>query len=424
MKIYIPEPIPSGNKGEEAILQGIYEGLKENKKEKNISVFSYDHEFDKKNYGNKFKVVCGTSFRPSPNQNKYQRIFETIEILIKHISFLCFYFFLKENCFFIFKAENWKEYISADLLLVGHDGMLSDLNLIFALFSKALGKKTAIFGCGFKKFRYKISEKLARFIIPKMGLVTLREKRSYNYLKSIGVQTEDMYLRPDPAFLMKPAESKDIDNFFDQERLTQVEGPLIGFVAILGSIHFSEYHQYIKDINQKYEKHFEFFAKIVEKVLEFTTGTAVFIPHSVQNSGKRDDRRCARDVKSKMRKYQEKTILIENEYSAEVLKGVIERLDFLISQRLHSIIGAASVGTPFIMLTVKGDERAHDIIENTIKSKEMIFDLNTPKIEEFTQIFEKLWYSKKNINNFLLNRAQLIHDECRDASRLLAQLLP
>jgi len=33
MKIYIPEEIPSGNKGEQAILEGIYQGLKNQDKD-------------------------------------------------------------------------------------------------------------------------------------------------------------------------------------------------------------------------------------------------------------------------------------------------------------------------------------------------------------------------------------------------------
>ena len=124
-----------------------------------------------------------------------------------------------------------------------------------------------------------------------------------------------------------------------------------------------------------------------------------------------------------MRKFQDDVILIENEYNAAALKGVIQRLDFLVSQRLHSIIGAASVGTPFIMLTVKGDGRAHDIVECTIARDDLIFDLNNPDIDDFARKFGRLWASKDRIRKDLSVRVVSIHNDCRDATHLLAALL-
>lgn len=422
MNIYIPEPIPSGNKGEEAILQGIYQGLKDQGKEVLISVFSNTPEIDRTNYGSQFKVVGGITFRPSRDKAMPRRIIETFFIWLKHLTFLLMWNLLGKKCLYFFKAENWQAYADADIILVGHDGMLSDLNLVFALFAKGIGKRAVIFGCGFKKFRYRLAEILAPFVISMMELVTLRELSSYNYLKSLGVSSSNVFLKPDPAFLMKPAEEFAVNRFFDNEKIHSRKRPLIGMVAIRGSDHFREFHEYVKDKNKKYEIHIEFFSKMVEKVLEIRSGTVVFIPHSVQSFYDRDDRICARDVKAQMKRFKDDVILIENEYNASDLKGVIQRLDFLVSQRLHSIIGAASVGTPFIMLTVRGDGRAHDIVEHTIGRGDLIFDLNNPNIDDFAREFERSWVSREEIRKDLSVRAVSIHNDCREAACLLAKL--
>lgn len=423
MKIYIPEEIPSGNKGEQAILEGIYQGLKDHDKDIRISVFSFHPEIDRINYSKKFKVVQGITFRPRSDKPSFIKVLDMFNIWVKHLSFWLLWSVLKDKCLYFFRGDNWKAYSESDVILVGHDGVLSDINLLFAIFVKGIGKKTAIFGCGFKKFRYKLTESLAHHIVPQIDLVTVREMRSYNYLKSIGVNSSNLFFKPDPAFLMKPANQTIVDNFFIKEKLATAKKPLIGMVAIVGSVHFAEFHQHVTNDQEKYDKHCDFFARMTEIVLKITSGTVVFIPHSIQTTSKRDDRQCARDVKGRMRKYQDAVVIVEREYSASVLKGVIHRLDFLVSQRLHSIIGAASVGTPFIMLTVKGDGRAHDIVEHTIGRPDLLFDLNDPHIKDFARKFNELWSSSEEIRKELLIRVVSIHKGCEESARLLAGLL-
>jgi len=420
--IYIPEEIPSGNKGEQAILEGIYQGLKDQGKDVFISVFSFHPEIDKINYSKKFKVVQGITFRPRSDKPIFLKVLDMFNIWGKHLSFLLFWAVLKDKCLFFFRAENWKAYCKSDVILVGHDGVLSDINLLFAIFVKGIGKKTAIFGCGFKKFRFRITEKLAPYIMSKIDLVILREKRSYNYLHSLGVPANKIDLKPDPAFLMKAADDSEIDRIFEKERLITDEKPLIGMIALRRSIHFNNFFEHIHNEEEKYWKLMEFFARMVEIIIETTSGKAVFIPHSIGKSYKTDDRVCARDIKSKMKKNVEHVILIENEYDAITLKGFIQRLDFLVSQRLHAVIGAGSVGTPFLMITVKEDGRAHDIVEDTIGRDDLLFDINNPAIIDFAGKFERKWHQRHEIKEYLISKAEVIRIECHEAASRLANL--
>ena len=422
MKIYIPEEIPSGNKGEQAILEGIYQGLKDHDKDIRISVFSFHPEIDRINYSKKFKVVQGITFRPRSDKPSFIKVLDMFNIWVKHLSFWLLWSVLKDKCLYFFRGDNWKAYSESDVILVGHDGVLSDINLLFAIFVKGIGKKTAIFGCGFKKFRFRITEKLAPYIMSKIDLVILREKRSYNYLHSLGVPANKIDLKPDPAFLMKPANDSEIDKIFEREKLITDGKPLIGMIALRRSIHFNNFFENISDEEEKYWKLIEFFARMVEIIIGTTSGKVVFIPHSIGKSYKKDDRVCARDIKSKMEKNVEHVILIENEYDAMILKGFIQRLDFLVSQRLHAVIGAGSVGTPFLMVTVKEDGRAHNIVEDTIGRGDLLFDINNPTITDFVDKFERKWHQRYEIKEYLISKAEEIHGKCHEAANRLARL--
>ncbi|GAB6163787.1 hypothetical protein JCM12298_29470 [Desulfothermus naphthae] len=423
IKIYIPESIPSENKGEEAILLGLITGIKAINLDPKIYLFSNNKEVDSKNYGNDVKVVSGISFRPSGAKGKsvFQRIVNAINIWFKHIFFAIMYKTLKEKAFYFFKSENWKAYSEADIILTGHDGCISDLNIFFAMFCKAIEKKILIFGGGFKKFRFSITEKLARFVIPKIDLIVVRQKHSYEYLKFL-INAPNIYWYPDPAFLMEPYNKSDLEELFQKENLVGAKKPLIGMIAVRGTSYYPYFYG-IKDEELRYQTHISFFARMIEYIIKITNGTVIFIPHCIRSALKNDDREVARDIKSKLTCYQDRVILVEKEYDARTLKSFIGELDFLISQRLHAVIGAATVGTPFIQLTVKQDFRSHDIIEETIGRKDLVYDLDNNDIEAFINVFEDKWNTKEEIKKYLLDKSKEIKENCYDAFKLLAKVI-
>jgi len=424
MKIYIPEDIPSGNKGEEAILQGIYQGLKDQGKEVSISIFSNTPEIDRVNYGKQFEIIDGITFRPVADKPMFSRISEAVMIWFKHFSFLIMWYLLGKKCLYFFRGGNWKAYIDADVILVGHDGVFSDINLLFALFARGLKKKTAIFGCGIKKFSFKITERLASPLISIIHLVVLREKHSYEYLKSLGIAKNKIFLKPDPAFFLKQSDQIKLEEMLSKEGLNDIKRPFIGAVAVKGSIIFDKCFEQVKNKNEKYNKHVELFALIIENVIEITSGQIIFIPHCIGPTVERDDRISARDIKKKVKeKYKKHVSLIENEYNAMVLKAFIKNMDFLISERTHALIGAASVGTPFLAITVKEDLRTHDIIGDTVGMEDLIIDINDPNLDEIISKFKEKWESRNDIRNSLLKRADFINRECQNASSMLINLL-
>jgi polysaccharide pyruvyl transferase WcaK-like protein len=417
MKIYIPEHVPSRNKGEEAIVQGIYQGLRNQGKDVEILIFSYEPEIDRISYGSQFEVIDGITYRPMHGKNIFLRILETASISLRHFLFFLMWRLVGKASLKIFRGGNWRAYVDSDIILVGHDGVLSDLNILFALFVKGIGKKSTIFGCGFKNFRFKLTEILAPSIITKINLIVLREERSYDYLLSIGIPENKIHLKADPAFLMEPAARNQVKKLLLREGIDKNERPIVGMIALNGTLYSKHFFENVPDEADRYREHVSFFAALTEKIIQTTEGIAIFLPHSLE------DIAIARDIKFKMGNNVENVLIIENEYSAAVLKALIQHLDFLISERLHAVIGASTVGTPFFMITAKEDGRAHNIVENTIGRPDLIFNINEPQVNDFLLKFTGKWTEKDKITEYLLDRARLIREECNEAARLLANIV-
>ena len=421
INIYIPEPIPSRNKGEEAILQGFIKGLKNQGCNSKISLFSYNQEIDQQNYTDNVEVIDGQTFHPKPNRPLLFRVIETFTIWVKHFLFALTWQMFGEKTNYFFSKRYWRAYINADLVMVGHDGYISDLNLLFAIFVKLLGKRSAIFGGGFQGFRFSLTEYLAKYVLKMVDIIVVREKHCYDYLISLGSPVDKTFFRPDPAFIMEPADKKDVNLIFEKEGLNKKKRPLIGMIVLIDTRDYKYFYGISMDQNERFEKHMNFCAKIAEKIIDHTKGTIVFLPHVIKTEFGCDDRICAREIKQRMTRHSEYVVLVDKEYNASQLKGFIQNLDFLISQRLHAVIGAATVATPFIMVTAKEDKRSHDIIHHTISQPHLIFNLNAPTIEGFTEKFRLLWKNKEYLKKSLETNAIRIKAECNDAFRLMLE---
>lgn len=93
----------------------------------------------------------------------------------------------------------------SDVLISGGGSLLQDItslkSLIYYLFvimtAIIFGKKVIIFAQGFSKFRTKRGNFLTEFVLKKCHKVTVRDKQSQDYLKTLGINSE---LVTDPVF--------------------------------------------------------------------------------------------------------------------------------------------------------------------------------------------------------------------------------
>ncbi|MCK9150774.1 polysaccharide pyruvyl transferase family protein [Methanobacterium alcaliphilum] len=418
IKIIIAEEVPSQNKGEVAILEGIYESLKK-LGEFNIKLFSFHPDFDKREYGNKAQIIdvlnCFHMSFINNATSKLNKIFIFGFLTFQHFLFLFFYrLFGKRIALKIFKGNIWKEYLNVDLVIVGHDSLITAISYLpFVVFFKSLKKSVMIFGGGVGREGSTLWVFLARHILNKLDLITLREQISYDYLRKIGINKVPMFVTADPGFLMKSLPIDQSYELLKKENISK-EKPLIGIT--LSWMTTSKYcFPEIPKKEDKYKKYIEMMAQIIQQLSDELNVNIVLISHVFGPEKDQDDRWIIEDIYNLLEN-KEPLRIITNEYKAAELKGIIGNLDLLIGERLHSIIAAANLNIPFLAVTYPSPRMKGVLgmmnIESIFNVKDLDYYIYLNKIKETwkkrEEISSQLSNNHENIKNRSLANATLI----------------
>ena len=206
LKFFIPEIIPSLNKGEAAIFKGIVKTL-ELVGDNEIYLYSMHPEIDGPRYDlDNVKIITGdTLITPALyNNNKVFLGLSHIRAVIKHTYFFLLYKIFGSRALSIMKGPLWRTYDKADVIIVGHDGSFSYFHLSLILFCRAIGKPTVVYGASMLPWikSNPIIRQLVRFCMKKVDLVTLREELSKQLLDEIGAVNSHTHVTADKAFLL------------------------------------------------------------------------------------------------------------------------------------------------------------------------------------------------------------------------------
>ncbi len=374
IKILIAENIPSLNKGEATILGGMQRSF-ERLGNVHLSMFSENPEIDMKNYPDINIIDTRKCFKLSNCKSNINKIASTFYVIITHSVFLFVYRAIGEDVRKIFKGELWEKYINSDIIIVGHDGAfglgggivgspLYFQPLFMTLFAKALKKpKIVLYGGSIPEltkpnlnlFR-KPFDTILKTGLNNIDLIILRTNSSYNRLIELKVSNSNVLVLPDLGYLLRPSNSTKIEQIMIDEGIND-KYPLVGIIITRANA-----QKAYPDLAPKksYEKHIRLIAEIVDYLIDEYGAFVVFIPHCIGIYEELDDRLVARDIINLCNnKYAIKSI--DTEYSAEELKGLLGKIDLVVSERIHAAVNAASMGTPTLVITSKSDERK-DII--------------------------------------------------------------
>ncbi len=427
INIYIAENIPSLNKGEMTIFEGMLKTFEPIGKV-NLSMPSVRPYVDSLRYGSKIRIVdINNSWLLSGGFEKslLVNILISIIVAIQHIFFVILYKINGSNVLRIFKGEIWKEYINCDLVIVGHDGSFGPkggdgIPLLYLLYLpfiiKSLRKPVVLYGGSVSKrrsFSY-IFDTITKYALNSMDLVTFRDEISLEYARAIGVKSNNLFIVGDPAYLLSPASDNRIEEIIQSEKIDLNKRPIIGFtvtrrIACLGN------NKYGGLINN-YEKHTRILAEVIDKLVENIGATIIFFPHCIGYSKELDDRIVAAGIK-KWVVNKDRVVIITNEYNAGELKGLIGLCDIFIGERIHSVINALSMCVPSIAISNSNDQRLNILAlmgqSNSICHTE---SLNADIL--FTKVFN-VWLRKDEIRQNL----EIGSKEIREKSMLNGKLL-
>jgi len=436
-KILIADRIPSLNKGELAILEGIIRTF-ETLGRVEVSIFSFQPEPDQKRYPENVKLVdLSHDFLTGfcQESSKTAKTIYAISSLVDHLLFGFLYFIFRRRALRIFRGALWREYCEVDAIITCHDqesivlgpSTLPFLPLYIVLLAKTLRKPLVIYGNDTPRpgselwersyLGNRLWEKLARFVLKNADLVTARDSETFAYFKKLTDKNSHVYLTADPAFLMPPSDVERVKAIVRREKIERRDGLLIGITC--------GFHNFLGETLEKQsqlkKRIVEHLADLLDRLIENFAATVVFLPHSIEQN--RDDRVLAEAVYQKARN-KHGIVVITNEYSARELKGLINTFDIFIGGRIHSLISATSMAVPSIAIVHPSDSRAYGIIAGTMNQSKWIYVIKDPSnLKGLFEMVKKLISDRHAVSSALIRQARIARENALLNGELLKALL-
>ena len=186
-----------------------------------------------------------------------------------------------------------------------------------------IGTKTMLFANGIGPIKRSFNRCCASKILNRLNAISLRDSESFNEIKSLGIHRPNIYVTSDPAVLLEPAISSEIEKLFAEENIPR-DKKLVGF-----SIRKWEDSSYTKKI-----------AQIADYCVDNFGLYPVFIPMQYPS-----DYEISKVIISFMRN---NASVIKKIYRPEIVLGLTGRLQLMVGMRLHSLIYAANQCVPLI----------------------------------------------------------------------------
>lgn len=417
IKILIPEDIPSSNKGEAALFEGIYNSLKVWDAFE-LNLFSIHPDEDQVAYGNRVRIVDARGLIPGhmldASGSLSRKLLNYVKFILLHSFFIALWCCIRKKAWYVFRRYLWRSYIESDIILMCHDSFYAPLYHGFLLLMfKILLKPVVLYGSTIqppdpKKSKLFIAVRnfLNRVLLRHARLISARENLSYNYLKRLGIENKECRIEsyPDFAFLGSAASDGEVAKIMKEEGIPD-DRLLVGIAISQRELEhaFPE----LKDISERRERALQAVTAVVDHITGTLEATVIFVPHSIGSTPKLDDRIVADWIYERAIN-KKKIIIVRNDYTASQLKGLAGRLHMTIGSRLHFNIDAVSMRVPSILITHKGEFRCHGIIGDMVGQKKYVFNIDDIRTDELISLLNDLWQNHDAVRQDLNDRMPLI----------------
>ncbi|KKH59372.1 hypothetical protein DU74_02220 [Methanosarcina mazei] len=273
-----------------------------------------------------------------------------------------------------------------------------------------LNKPVVIYAQSIGPFKTTFTRLLSRFCLNRVNLLIARDEITVDYLKQIGI-TNKVYFTADSAFLLNAIPYEKLKNILIKENIDINKRPIIGISA----------SQHIYDLTQETgdSSYIPLMAKIVDYLVEKLNAQVILVPHVTNNDGIVDDRFVGGKI-WELAKNKSKIELINNEYSPEILKGIIGLCDMFIGARMHANIAATSMCVP--TLAIAYSHKAYGIMK-TLDMEKYVLDFRTMNFNDMKSKIDDLWLNRKEVNMKLDSNVKLIKERSFYNGKLVKDLV-
>ena len=393
------------NKGDFAILKSIVDLLRTHNKYSDISVINVDlNETDllKQNLTRMLKVKQLPALFPKiSNRNIFIKAYNySIDLFLIIIFFLCIAIFQNSLKYFLFifpkrfkktflaleKAN--KVFLKGGSFLYDYGSLNNSLYFLrmiyLSIISIFLKKDLYILGVSIGPIKSSMNIKLIKFLIKHSRITILRELISYNFINSLSINKDNIFVIPDMAFLAKYDTNINIKDLLSNENIPYPINK-IKIAVTAREWEFPQSHSDSINIKSNY------ISVLTDSLREIQTkynAILYFIPHNLYDI----------DFESLIYKSIGKdSYLLKGDYSLEELINFYKNMDYTIGVRLHSCILSLAVKTPALHIAYMMHKGLGTY--KLLNLEDYVIDATNFDTELVLSKFELMVKNSKQINN-------------------------
>lgn len=443
--IFCPEYVPLKNKGEEAIIRGVADVLFP---EGNCDIHILDIEADEYTYHDGIHVYPSKWFISSWMNGEFglglswEKTRGSAQSLLRNGLHKLWPSWVKIKCAPLNmtasqmknlasgrppvdeKERRLSQLLACDYIVAGHDGGLNERVCHIIDIMRDFGIPCGIFGL-------ELSAPFKSRAIAEIHHDTLRHCHFFYCRTLATVQNIKSYfpeiqaeLLPDPAFGMQPAQDDIIDNIINDEGLTSFFNKKVVMCTCCEPAPIARYcFENIKQPGAKLDAHRQLFAELIQYIVKNYNVNVLFLPHAMGPGKALDDRLIANDILKRANLPSERARLLTTECSARILKSFLKKAELLVAERIHSLIGATGVHTPFLCMGSNTDKRIHGIIINMLGMENEVYFLNRPSLTELKVKFNDIWERRAELKKHLIDKATKNKTDLDEAANIMRKLI-
>jgi len=298
---------------------------------------------------------------------------------------------------------------NADVVVIGGGGLFQDLYnhypIPFFTFiswcTRLFRRPLIMYSLGIGPLRTALGRALTRRAVEWSRIVSVRDDESRTLLQQIGV-TKKVHVTSDPVFML-PSQDEGEAGKIRRRWGLRPDRPAVGVC--------------VQDLLPWGEQNRKGFAHLLDDVATAHNADIIFLPFGTYTDGwrksKRNDPVDVRTTKHLMAMMSAKAILVTEELMPGEMLSLMQRLDLVVSMRLHGLILAVTAGTPVIAVTYSEESKLRNLM-NRLGQLENLFDVRELSSAAFLERVRTLIQSQSMARDSLAAFVRKVQGETRD----------
>lgn len=281
-------------------------------------------------------------------------------------------------------------------------------------FARLLGKPVVIYAQSIGPLNKLFYRQVARFILNRVSLITLRDKKSKQVLNELDVVKPPIHVTSDAAFAIDLDSKKGLRT----ERLEKP--PLISTKHLAVSISVRKWFHY--EDPRGHENYLDVIAKTADWLISKQKAQVVFASTCTGLAGyHHDDRISAREVISRMKYATDRNpTILYGEYSPYELAHFYGKMDLHIGTRMHSNLLAILAGTPIV--AIKYEFKTAGLM-GLFGLGEFVEDINGITGDSLIRLIEKALQQRSYIKNQISSNLANTRRKAEEPAKLIVDLV-